>query len=79
MIYCLAGFMAPVYIGTTPKAFLLALPLIAVISIVYKAIKMEKLELVPFIRETSLLFGSILAFMVLAAIGIFIFMKLTVG
>ena len=64
MIYCLAGFMAPVYIGTTPKAFLLALPLIAVIS---------------FIRETSLLFGSILAFMVLAAIGIFIFMKLTVG
>ena len=79
MIYCLAGFMLPVHIGTSPKAFLLALPLIAVIAIVYKATKMEKIELVSFVRETFLLFGSILVFMVLTAIGIFIFMKLTVG
>lgn len=71
--------MLPVHIGTSPKAFLLALPLIAVIAIVYKATKMEKIELVSFVRETFLLFGSILVFMVLTAIGIFIFMKLTVG
>ncbi|OHB52096.1 MAG: hypothetical protein A2Y10_11230 [Planctomycetes bacterium GWF2_41_51] len=79
MIYILANFMSPVHIGTTPKSFLLALPLIAVIAIVYKATKMEKIELVSFVRETFLLFGSILVFMVLAAVGIFIFMKLTVG
>jgi len=77
--YCLAGFMAPVDIGTTPQAFLLALPLIAVIAVAYKAIKLEKLELVPFIRETLLLFGSILAFMILTAIVIFLIMKATVG
>lgn len=76
---CLAGFMSPVDIGTTPKAFLLALPLIAVIAVVYKATKLEKLEFWPFLRESVLLFGSILVFMVLTAAGIFIFMKLTIG
>ncbi len=75
----LASFTAPIHIGTTPYSFLLALPLIAIIAIVYKATKMEKIELVPFIRESFLLFGSILIFMVLTAIGIFVFMKLTTG
>ena len=77
--YCLAGFMSPVYIGTTPQAFLLALPLIAVISIVYKATKMEKLEFVPFVWQVFLLFCSILVFMLLTAIDIFVVIKLTVG
>ncbi|MFA5292620.1 MAG: hypothetical protein WC496_06245 [Phycisphaerae bacterium] len=77
--YCLAGFMAPINIGTTPQAFLLALPLITVIAVVYKATKLEKITLVSFLRETVLLFGSILAFMVLTAIVIFLIMKLTVG
>jgi len=80
MFQCvLAGFMTPVHIGTTPYAFLLALPLIAVISVVYKATKLEKIELVSFIRESLLLFGSIIIFMILTAIGIFVFMKLTIG
>jgi len=73
----LAGFMSPIHIGTTPWAFLLALPLIAVISVVYKATKLEKIELVHFVRETILLFGSIVIFMVLTAVGIYIFVKLT--
>lgn len=76
---CLAGFMTPVYIGTTPQAFLLALPLIAVISIVYKAIKMEEIKFAPFVWQVFLLFCSILVFMVLTAIAIFVVMKLTVG
>jgi hypothetical protein len=77
--FILASFTSPVHIGTTPYSFLLALPLIAVVAVVYKATKMEKIELVPFVRESFLLFGSILIFMVLTAIGIFIFMKLTTG
>lgn len=77
--YCLAGFMSPVYIGTTPQAFLLALPLIAIISIVYKATKMENLKFVPFVWQVFLLFCSILVFMVLTAIAIFVVMKLTIG
>jgi len=77
--FVLASFTSPVHIGTTPYSFLLALPLIAIIAIVYKATKMEKIELVPFVRESFLLFGSILIFMVLTAVGIFVFMKLTTG
>jgi hypothetical protein len=77
--FILANFTSPVHIGTTPYSFFLALPLIAIIAIVYKATKMEKIELFPFIRESFLLFGSILIFMVLTAVGIFVFMKLTTG
>ncbi len=76
---CLAGFLAPVYIGTTPAAFLLALPLIAVIAVAYKAIKLEKLEVITFVRESSILFGSIVAFMVLTAVIIYAVMKVIVG
>jgi hypothetical protein len=76
---CLAGFLAPVYIGTTPAAFLLALPLIAVIAVAYKAIKVENLEFKAFVRESSILFGSIVAFMVLAAVVIYAVMKIIVG
>ncbi|MGA2915679.1 MAG: hypothetical protein ABSE89_06605 [Sedimentisphaerales bacterium] len=77
--YVLAGFMSPVYIGTTAKALLLALPLIAVISIVYKATKLEEIKLVSFLRETFLLFSSILVFMIITAVVIFVIMKAVIG
>jgi hypothetical protein len=77
--YCLAGFMAPVYIGTTGYSFFLALPLIAVIAVAYKATKMEKIEFVSFVRESFVLFGSIVVFMIVAAIVIYAFMRLTIG
>jgi len=68
-----------VYIGTTAKALLLALPLIAVISIVYKAIKVEEIKFASFLRESILLFGSIVAFIIVTAIVIFIIMKAVIG
>lgn len=77
--YVLAGFMSPVYIGTTAKALLLALPLIAVISIVYKATKLEDIKFVSFLKEAFLLFGSILVFMIITAIVIFVIMKAVIG
>jgi len=77
--YVLAGFTSPVYIGTTAKALLLALPLIAVISTVYKAIKLEEIKFASFLWEVFLLFGSILAFMIVTAIVIFVIMKLVIG
>ena len=73
--YLLAGFMAPVHIGTTAHALLLALPLIAVIAIVYKATKLDEIKFVSFVREVFLLFGSILVFMIITAIVIFVIMK----
>lgn len=77
--YVLAGFTSPVYIGTTAKALLLALPLIAVISIVYKAIKLDEIKFISFLRESILLFGSILAFMIVTAVVIFAIMKAVIG
>ena len=77
--YCLAGFMSPVHIGTTPIMFLYALPLIAAIAVVYKATKLEKIELVPLIKESLILFGSILAFMILTAAVLFVVIKLVIG
>jgi hypothetical protein len=77
--YVLAGFTSPVYIGTTAKALLLALPLIAVISIVYKAIKVEEIKFASFLRESILLFGSILVFMIVTAVVIFAIMKAVIG
>jgi hypothetical protein len=71
--------MAPVHIGTTARAFLLALPLIAVIAIVYKATKLNEIKFVSFVREVFLLFGSILVFMIITAIVTFVIMKLAIG
>lgn len=77
--YVLAGFMAPVNLGTTVGTLFLALPLIAVIAIVYKATKLEEIKLVSFLWESVLLFGSILIFMIIAAAAIFVVMKLVIG
>lgn len=77
--YILAGFTTPVHIGSTAAALLWALPLLAVISIVYKTLKLEEVKFADFVKQVSLLFGSILIFMILAAAAIFIAMKLAIG
>ncbi len=77
--YLLAAFTSPVHVGTTAKALLLALPLIAVIATVYKAIKLEEIKFVSFVRESFLLFGSIFIFMIVTAVIIFVIMKAVIG
>jgi hypothetical protein len=64
----LATFLTPERIETTTFSLLWALPLVASISIVYKATKVNKLELNPFVKETAILFGSIVVFLGVAAI-----------
>ncbi len=71
--------MSPVDIGTTAKALLLALPLLAVISVVYKATKLDEIKFISFLKESSLLFGSILVFMVVTAVILFVIMKAVIG
>ena len=71
--------MSPVYISTTATALLLALPLIAVISVVYKATKLEEIKFVSFLRESIILFGSILVFMIVTAVVLFVIMKAVTG
>ena len=69
----LAGFTCPIDIGTTPQSTLWMLPLALSIAVVYKATKLPKITTVTFIKETAILFGSIVAIMVLAAVCLYIF------
>ncbi len=64
----LASFTTPMRIDTDPASMLWLLPLVAAIAIVYKATKVHRVRLRPFVKETAVLFGSILVFIVVAAL-----------
>jgi hypothetical protein len=64
----LAQFRIPEEIGTNPRSLLLLLPLLASIAVIYKATKVSKVSAGNFIKESALLFGSILVFMVITAL-----------
>lgn len=68
----LAGFITPLPIGTTPQSLLWMLPLTASVAIVYKAIKLPKITALNFIRETASLFGSIVAFLAVSALVLYV-------
>lgn len=67
----MASFTAPVEITTNPQSLLWLIPLIASISIVYKATKLPAITPVNFIKETLLLSGSIFVFMAMTAAVLF--------
>jgi len=56
------------HIGTDPSSMLWLLPLVASIVVVYKATKVHKIRAYPFLRESAVLFGSILVFIIAAAL-----------
>lgn len=64
----LGSFGAPMRIGTDPASMLWLLPLVAVIAIVYKATKVHKIRPWPFVKESAVLFGSIIVFITVAAV-----------
>jgi hypothetical protein len=66
--FLLASFTIPEYISTTPLSMLWLLPLVAAISIVYKATKLPEIKAVNFIKEAVILFGSIVIFMLVTAL-----------
>ncbi len=63
----LASFTAPMEIPTTPTSMLWMFPLLASISIIYKATKMRVLFVKHFIREVIILFITVSLFMIVAA------------
>ena len=69
--FMLATFTTPETIGTDAKSFLWLLPLVAAIAIVYKALKLEKISTLNFLRETAILSGTIILFMTAVAIVLF--------
>ena len=68
MLYLLASFTAPEFIGTDAKSMLWMFPLLAVIALVYKATKMRVLFIRKYLLESLLLFATISAFMIAAII-----------
>jgi hypothetical protein len=68
----LASFTAPIQIDTTAASMLWLLPLVAAIAVVYKATKVHSIRPWPFIRESGVLFGSILVFIVVAALVLYL-------
>jgi hypothetical protein len=64
----LANFTVPENIGVNPQSMLWLLPLVASIAVVYKATKVPKIKTGSFIRESAVLFGSIVVFMVVTAL-----------
>lgn len=64
----LANFTAPERIGVSAQSMLWLLPLVASIAIVYKATKVPKITVLNFLKETTVLFGSIVIFMIITAL-----------
>lgn len=67
-LFLMASFTAPENIGTNPQALLLLIPLVASISIVYKATKVSQIRAGVFITESVLLFGSMMGFILATAL-----------
>lgn len=66
----LASFTHPIEIGTTPASVLWMFPLLASISIVYKATKIRVLFWNRFLRETVVLIITVSLFMIVTAIAL---------
>lgn len=64
----LATFTIPEKITTDPQSMLWLLPLVAAIAIVYKATKLPEIKIVNFLKESVVLFGSIVVFMFVTAL-----------
>ena len=65
-----ASFTVPEKIDVNPQSMLWLLPLVASITIVYKATKMPKITASGFIKESAILFGSIVVFMAITAVAL---------
>ena len=66
----LGSFTSPIEIGTDPQSFLWMFPLLAAISLIYKATKMRVLFWGKFFKEVAKIFITVSVFMALAAVGL---------
>jgi type VI protein secretion system component VasK len=64
----IANFRTPEEIGVTAQSMLWLLPLVASIVVVYKATKVPQVKARHFLKETVVLFGSIVIFMLVTAL-----------
>ena len=64
----IASFTAPEVVGTNPSSLLWLLPLTVSIAVVYKATKLPTITAVNFIKESVILSGSIIVFILITAL-----------
>jgi len=69
--FVIATFTTPENVGVNPQSILWLLPLAGAIAVVYKATKVPKIKAVSFLKESLLLFGSIVVFMLVTALVLF--------
>ena len=69
--FVMATFTIPEKITTDPQSMLWLLPLVAAIAIVYKATKLPEIKIANFIKESVILFGSIVIFMSATALVLY--------
>lgn len=67
----MATFTIPEKITTDPQSMLWLLPLVAAIAIVYKATKLPEIKIANFLKESVILFGSIVVFMFVTALVLY--------
>jgi len=68
----LATFFLPEDITMNAAMTLLLLPLAASIAVIYKVLKLPEIKPVNFIKETAVLFGSIVVFLAVSAVVLFV-------
>jgi hypothetical protein len=64
----LANFTVPETISVTDLSMFWLLPLVMAIAVVYKATKVREVRAINFIKESVVLFGSIVVFMFITAV-----------
>lgn len=76
LVCMLAGIMQPMDMENTGSIFLWAVPLIVCIATVYKATKFNEVTNFRFVKESLVLSGTILGFMLLIAIVLWVFVAI---
>ena len=71
VFFVMANFTVPERIGANPQSMLWLLPLAAAIAVVYKATKLPTIKAGNFLKESAILFGSIIVFMIITALVLF--------
>ena len=68
----MGSFSQPMPIDTNAASLVWLLPLVAAIAIVYKATKVREIQIRPFAKECAVLFGSIMVFIIVAALILYL-------
>jgi hypothetical protein len=72
-VFIMATFTSPENIGTDPKSMLWLFPLTTAVAIVYKATKLQTITWKNFIKEVITLLGSIVVFLIITALVLYVF------